>query len=487
MKNRFLLAIVLVVVSVFATVAGETKQQQLQKLMEAYQTQGTFNGTVLIAQKGKVIYSGGVGYANMEWKIKNTPETKFYLASISKTFTSVVVMKLIDQGKLSLDTKLSEVLKWYRTDIGNKVTIRHLLNHTSGVGNYLNMKGKSIYQVADEFGTAPIDKLAFAKKYCQGDLEFEPGTQWNYNNTAYFLLGLIIEEVSGKSYENAVNDFIFKPLGMTNSGDVQVHSDQVIPGLASSYLRNFTDFTHPPYWNMSTAFAQGSIYSNAYDLIKYDQALYDPNFLSKASYDAMFTPNLNNYGCGWENKELPVGKDKAMKKINTHEGFLFSWHTRLYRIPEDQYLILIFSNGGGVYLEGICSGILDILYDRQAPQIKPLVAHYLYEAFKQNNVKAALTECYRFYSEQKEKWDFSEYDLNHLGYYALMSNPEASVAIFKYVVDINPESWNAWDSYGEALSVSGNKDEAIKAYQKSVTLNPENHAGAEMLKRLKGE
>lgn len=487
MKTRIILILACLAVAALTYAAGDTKQVQIQKLMEAYQAQGTFNGTVLVAQKGEVIFTDGVGNANMEWNVKNTPETKFYLASISKTFTSVVLMKLIEQGKLSLDTKLSDVLKWYRTDIGSKVTIRHLLNHTSGIANYLNMKGKSIFQVADEFGTAPIDKLAFAKKYCQGDFEFEPGTKWNYNNTAYFLLGLIIEEVSGQSYENALSEFIFKPLGMTNSGDVQAHPDQVIPGMASSYLRNFTDFTHPFYWNMTTAFAQGSIYSNVYDLIKYDQALYDPNFLTKASYEAMFTPFLNNYGCGWENKELPIGKDGALKKINTHEGFLFSWHTRLYRIPDDQYLIVILSNGGGAYLEGICANITNILYDRQPAPIKPLVAHYLYTAFKEKNLKPALQQSYRYFLDEKDNWDFSEYDLNQLGYFALQSDTESSVAIFKYITDIFPQSWNAWDSYGEALAVSGNKAEAIKAYQKSLTLNPENHAGAETLKRLKGE
>ena len=489
MKTQIISTIVLwVVLCVNTTLsAKETKREQIQNLIESYQNQGTFNGSVLVAQKGEVIYSGGAGFANLEWSAKNTADTKFYLASITKTFTSVTVMKLIDQGKLTLDTRLSDVLKWYRTDTGNKVSIRHLLNHTSGIANYLNMKGKSISQVADDFGTAPIDKLAFAKKYCQGDLEFEPGTQWNYNNTAYLLLGLIIEEISGKSYENAVADFVFKPLGMTNSGDIQAHQYDVVPGMANGYLRNFTDFVHPPYWNMSTSYAQGSIYSNVYDLLKFDQALYDPDFLSKASYDAMFTPNLNNYGCGWELRESPIGKDKAVKKIRTHEGFLFAWHTRFYQIPEDQYLIVILSNGGSAPLENISSGITDILYDRQPVIIKPLIANFIYGAFKGKSLKSALKQCHRYFSEAKDKWDFSEFELNHLGYYALQSDPESSVMIFQFVTEIYPESWNAWDSYGEALAVAGNKPEAIQAYEKSVNMNPENKAGFEMLKKLKGE
>ncbi len=489
MKTRIISAFVLIALLFINSVqaANETKQEQIQKLIESYQTQGTFNGSVLVAQKGKVIYSGGVGLANCEWNVKNTADTKFYLASITKTFTSVTVMKLIDQGKLSLETKLSDVLKWYRVDTGNKITIRHLLNHTSGIPNYFVLRGKTVDDVMKEFGNGPIDKLAFAKKYCQGDLEFEPGVQWNYNNSAYFLLGLIIEHVSGKNYENAVSDFIFKPLGMNKSGDIQPNPYKVVPGIASGYMRNFTDFTLPPYWNISTAFAAGSLYSSVNDMLKYDRALYDPNFLSNAAYDAMFTPNLNNYGCGWEIKELPIGKDKAVKKIRTHEGFLFAWHTRFYQIPDDQYLIVILSNGGSAPLENIFSGITDVLYNRQAVLMMPLIANFVYDAFKNKSVKSALEQCQSYFLKEKDKWDFSEFELNHLGYYSLLSDPESSVQIFRFITEIYPQSWNAWDSYGEALSVAGNKAEAIQAYEKSVAMNPENKAGFEMLKRLKGE
>ncbi len=491
MKTLFFSAIALAIflagnLDLNAQTSTGTQKELIQLLIESYSNQGTFNGSAMVAEKGKVIFAGGFGYANLEWKVKNTADTKFYLASISKTFTAVTVMKLIDQGKLTLDTRLSDVLKWYRADTGNKVTIRHLLNHTSGIANYLNMKGKSIYQVADEFGTAPIDKLAFAKKYCQGNFEFEPGTKWNYNNTAYFLLGLIIEEVSGKTYENAVADFIFKPLGMTDSGDIQPNQHQPVSGLASGYMRNFTDFVHPPFWNMSTSYAQGSLYSNVYDLVKFDQALYDPNFLSKASYDALFTPNLNGYGCGWELRESPIGKDKAMKKIRTHEGFLFAWHTRFYQIPDDQYLIVILSNGGNAPLEKMCSGITDILYGRPSENVKPLIANTLYSAFKNKTLQSGLEQCNHYFQAEKDKWDFSEYDLNQLGYFALQNDTKSAVMIFRFVTEIYPQSWNAWDSYGEALVTSGNKAEAIKAYEKSISMNPENKAGVEMLKKLKG-
>lgn len=489
MKTKIFAGISLLVILCLNFVRAEnpTKQSQIKKLVESYQAQETFNGSVLVAQKGAVIYSGGAGYANIAWKIKNSDNTKFYLASISKTFTAITVMKLIDQGKLSLDTRLSEVLKWYRTDTGNKVTIRHLLNHTSGIANYLNMKGKSVYQVADEFGTAPIDKLAFAKKYCQGDLDFEPGTKWNYNNTAYFLLGLIIEQVSGKTYEAALHEFIFDPLNMTNTGDIQPDPSKIIANMAEGYTRFFTDYSHSAYWNMSTTFGAGSVYSTVIDLLKFDRALYDENFVSAAAREAMFTPNLNNYGCGWELRESPIGKDKAIKKIRMHDGFLFAWHTRFYQIPDEQYLIVVLSNGGSAPIEQMVNGITDILYGRPVQYPKPLVAHELWKSFKQHHIGQNIDRFQSLTEQERSKWDYDEYHLNGLGYTILPTDKTAALQIFRLIVDIYPQSWNAWDSLGEALAVSGNKAEAIKAYEKSIALNPNNKPGIEMLKKLKSE
>ena len=133
----------LLLLALFAnvTLAGQAqsidkqKQARLESYVASYYNQGSFNGVVMVAEKGKPILSKGYGYANVEWQVPNTPQTKFLLASISKTFTATMVMKLVDQGKLSLDTRLSDVLKWYRQDVGCKVTIRHLLNHTSGIPN----------------------------------------------------------------------------------------------------------------------------------------------------------------------------------------------------------------------------------------------------------------------------------------------------------------------------------------------------------------
>lgn len=469
-----------------AQVKSNDPARQIKLLMDRYGAQNRFNGVVLVAKDGKPIFSKGYGMANMEFNVKNTPETKFVIASVTKTFTAVMVMRLIDQGKLSLETRLSDVLSWYRKDVGEKVTIRQLLNHTSGIPNYMNMKEHSMDELNRQFGTLVIDKMDFAKKYCMYDLEFEPGTRWNYNNTAYFLLGLIIEQLNGKSYEASLKELIFDPLQMENSGDVQPDPDRVVPNLATGYIKKAGNFSHMPYWNISTAYGAGSIYSNLGDLLKYDQALSSASFLSEKAKEAMFTPVLNNYGCGWELRQLPIGIHSEVKNIQTHEGFLWAWHTRIFRIPEDGYFIVILSNTGNAPLEKMFTGITDILYQRTPQYPKPALTSAVETKYKTSGIDQAIAYGKSLLQTQKEEWESSENDINTYGYQLmLLGKAEDAVKVLKWNTELYPESWNVWDSYGEALAMAGNTKEAVEAYEHSIRLNPENKAGIDMLKKIK--
>lgn len=460
--------------------------EHIKELISRYSDQGRFNGLVLVAKDGKPILSEAYGLANMEFNVGNTPDTKFVIASVTKTFTAALVMKLIDQGKLTLDTRLSDVLTWYRKDVGEKVTIRQLLNHTSGIPNYMNMKEHSMDELNRQFGTQVIDKLDFAKKYCMYDLEFEPGTRWNYNNTAYFLLGLIIEQLNGKSYEASLKELIFDPLHMENSGDIQPDPDRVVPNLATGYIKKAGSFSHMPYWNISTAYAAGSIYSTLGDLLKYDQALYSSSFLSEKAKEAMFTPGLNNYGCGWELRQLPIGIHSEIKNIQTHEGFLWAWHTRIFRIPEDGYFIVLLSNTGNAPLEKMFTAITDILYQRTPVYPKPALTSAVETKYKTSGIDQAIAYGRSLLQTQKEQWENSENDINAYGYQLmLLGKAEDAVKVLKWNTELYPESWNVWDSYGEALALAGNTKAAVEAYEHSIKLNPENKAGIDMLKKIK--
>jgi tetratricopeptide (TPR) repeat protein len=250
-------------------------------------------------------------------------------------------------------------------------------------------------------------------------------------------------------------------------------------------MHQFSTFSAPAYWNMSTAYSAGSIYSTLEDLLKYDRAFYSETFLSKTSRDAMFTPGLNNYGCGWELREVPVGIDSAMKKVRTHEGFLMAWHTRFYQIPDEQYLIIILSNAGNAPLEKMFKGITDILYNRQPVNMKPLVAFELSKNMESGKIDGQLVKYRNSFKTEKSKWDFDEAELNKLGYATLPKDAASAVKVFGFITELYPNSFNAWDSYAEGLVALGKTQEAIKAYEKSIELNPNHKAGKEALQKLK--
>src|SRR5688572_12291329 len=193
----------------FLTATSALAQQSVQKidgLLKQYNEYGQLNGSVLVAENGKIIYKKGYGMANMEWAIPNQPDTKFRIASITKQFTAALILQLVEEGKIKLDGKITDYLTDYRKDTGDKVTIHQLLNHTSGIPDYKNVTSN------------PYSAVDFVKKHVSGDLEFEPGSKYKYNNGGYSILGAIIEKVTGKSYETVLQERILKPLGMTNSG-----------------------------------------------------------------------------------------------------------------------------------------------------------------------------------------------------------------------------------------------------------------------------
>jgi CubicO group peptidase (beta-lactamase class C family) len=199
---------------------AQDKVSKIDALIKVYNDYGQFNGSVLVAESGKVIFKKGYGLANREWNIPNNPDTKFRLGSVTKQFTSMLILQLVELEKIDLQGKLSDYLPYYRKDTGDLVTIHHLLTHSSGIPSYT-----SIPNFFEDISRDPYPVEEFVKKYCSGDLQFEPGSRYVYNNSGYFLLGAIIEEITGKTYDEVLKEKIFLPLGMENSGYDQTQSD----------------------------------------------------------------------------------------------------------------------------------------------------------------------------------------------------------------------------------------------------------------------
>ncbi len=216
---------------------AQTKSQKIEALLGQYHEYGQFNGAALVAENGKVIFKKGFGMANMEWDIPNMPDTKFRVGSITKQFTAMLVMQLVEQGKLKLDGKLTDYLPDYPKSTGDKVTIHHLLTHVSGIPSYTGFPN-----FFRDLSRDPYTPEAFVKTFADSALQFEPGAKFLYNNSGYFLLGAIIEKAAGKTYEQALAENILTPLNMKNTG--YDHHGTILKKRAAGYEKRLGDYTN---------------------------------------------------------------------------------------------------------------------------------------------------------------------------------------------------------------------------------------------------
>jgi CubicO group peptidase (beta-lactamase class C family) len=467
------------------TATNALAQQNVQKidgLMKQYYDYGQFNGSILVAEKGKIIYEKGFGMANMEWGIPNQPDTKFRIGSVTKQFTATLILQLVEEGKIKLDGKLSDYLVDYRKDTGEKVTIHQLLNHTSGIPSYTSRRDFLAEISRDPYGVAD-----FVKKFASGDLEFEPGTKFSYNNSGYFLLGAIIEKVTGKSYETVLTERIFNPLGMKNSG--YDHHSTLVQKRAAGYQKTPGGYVNAAYLDMSIPYAAGSIYSTVDDLYKWDQSLYEDKILSAESKKLMFTPGLSNYGYGINISDQPLGKTDQKTKIIGHGGAINGFNSLITRAVEKRQTVIILDNVNlGQYHQGITNSVLSILNGLPVDSPKKSIAETLYKMAMEKDVASAVAEYRKLKAANAPTFDFSENELNTLGYQLLgLKRTKDALEIFKLNVEMFPKSANPYDSLAETYLVDGQKDLALANYKKAVELDPKNANAVLIVRRLEGQ
>lgn len=468
----------LIVTGILNVSYGQAKVDKLDKLVRAYAEYGKFNGSVLVAEKGKVIYKKGFGFADMEWNISNQPDTKHRLGSITKQFTSMLIMQLVEQGKLKLHVPISTYLPDYPKKNGDVITIHHLLTHSSGIPNMTSFPG-FIKNISPNF----YSPAQLVNMSADSTLEFKPGERFAYSNSGYLLLGYIIEKVTGKSYEQVLQENIFTPLKMNNTG--YDHHETLLKNRARGYEKNGRHYVNANFIDMSVPYAAGALYSTVEDLYLWDQALYGSQLLRKENMDLLFAKHIpsggGHYGYGWGIGAIPLGNTSERIETIGHGGGINGFNTQLTRIPSDKSFIVLLNNTGGAPLGEMINGIAAILYDKSYDFPKRSVAYSLAERIEKDGVPAAL----KYYNEVKDSIGYylNEHEMNRTGYQFLQSGKVKEAAeIFKLNTIAFPKSANVYDSYGEALMALGNKTEAVENYKKSVKLNPGNENGIKILK-----
>lgn len=341
------LTVLLLVLSIFVTVSAQDYSTRADAYVKAYTEQGKFMGAVLVAREGKLLFGKGYGSADVAWNVPLTTQTKFNIASLTKQFTGLAVLQLAEAGKLKLDDPLS---KYYKDapPAWEKITIYHLLSHTSGLPAIKSL---------DEFTKGPAQPytpLELIATFRDKPLDAPPGTKWKYDNRGYYLLGYIIEQVSGQKYADYIKQYIFEPLGMKTSG--YDSATAVITQRAIGYAVDGKTLHHADYVDWSIAYAAGALYSTVEDLLLWDQALYTAKLLNRASLDLLFTPDKSGYNYGWFIKS----KDGKVKIY--HEGSNPGFGAYIARFPQTKTCVIVLSNVESAPVREIADGLAGILF-----------------------------------------------------------------------------------------------------------------------------
>jgi len=351
---RTLLKILFIALLASNSISAQSKIEKIDSLFNDFYNAGMFNGSVLVSANGKVIYKKGFGYANFEYNIPNKTETKFKIGSCTKQFTAALIMILKKEGKLNLDDKITDYLPEYPAEKGDKITIHHLLSHTSGIPEYINLPELECLVFKEN---VPSE---FMKLFWNLDLDFKTGTELKYSNSGYYVLGVIIERITGKPYGQALQEKIFNPLKMINSGVIDI--SKICKNKAYGYIKMNDSLTVAPLWNASGAFSAGMIYSTVEDLFKWQIALQSNSIISKESFDKMLSLNFSQYGYGFGVLKRTLKNGKSIT-LYGHEGQIPGFRALIHIIKEDNNSIILLDNNQNTNHFKIASAIRNILYE----------------------------------------------------------------------------------------------------------------------------
>ncbi|MCA1625369.1 MAG: serine hydrolase [Acidobacteria bacterium] len=345
--------------------ASPQSAQQIAAKVDEYMNAAVrvyrFSGSILVARDSQTIMSKGYGMANYELHVPNTPQTVFRLGSNTKSFTATAIMMLQERGKFNVNDSICKYLSdcpaaW------QPITIRNLLTHTSGIPNYTALPdfGKTM--------SLPVTHASLINRFKDKPPEFAPGEKYNYSNSGYYLLGVIIERASGKSYADFLQENIFAPLGMTQTG--YDNSSRVIKNRAAGYVAQGDSFANASYIDMTIPFAAGALYSSVEDLLRFDKALNTEKLLSRKSLDEMFTPLKNEYGYGWEIRK------QLERQLIEHGGSINGFQSSLSRFPADRETVIVLSNNGSLSTRGIAQDLAAIVFGApyKIPQERKAIA-----------------------------------------------------------------------------------------------------------------
>ncbi len=335
---------IFLIIFLFIIACSKTAEEKTDELFKPYSGSNIPGAAALIIKDGKPLFAKTFGQADLEHKIPVTAQTNFRLASVTKQFTAMCILQLIERGKLNFDTRLTEIFPNFPA-YGKNISIQNILQHTSGLPAYEDIIPDTVkIQVLDK------DVLELMKR--QDSTYFEPGTAYRYSNTGYAVLAMIVETISKQTFAAYLKEHIFQPLQMENTVAYE-KGTSTVANRALGYAVTDSGVFNSDQSAYSAVLGDGGIYSNLNDLLKWDRALYTNKLVSAEMLKKAFTPFKENYGFGWR-----IDTYKGHKRVH-HTGSTSGFRNVIQRFPEDHFTVIVLSNRNAPGVRPLAEKLVD--------------------------------------------------------------------------------------------------------------------------------
>ncbi|NOG83134.1 MAG: serine hydrolase [Planctomycetes bacterium] len=429
-----------------------------------------FNGTICITEKDSILYRKAFGLADVLKKEELATDHVFYLASVSKPFTTMAIMILKEQKRLNYYETLQDYFPEF-PPYASKITVQHLMTHTSGLSDHFKLG-------IDKPNLTNGDVLNVLIK--QDSPNFEPGEKYSYSNGGYVMLAMIIEKTSNKTLHAFMKENIFDPLRMKNS----LVYDESKPQIAKRAI-GYNIFREDDDYHILTTGA-GGIFSTVEDLSKWNNALMNNRLIKRETLnEAYISHKLNNdsftnYGYGWS-----INHDSLGHRVS-HKGGLSGFRTYIERNLSRKTSFFYLTNfGNSIPMDQINEGLRNILHNKPYSLPKIPISKTLCDIIKSGGVEKAIDQYHIYKNESNKKYNFDEGQLDSLGYYLLGKKKiMEAIDVFKLNTTSYPEASSPYDSLGDAYTINEDYESAITNYKKSLELNPTNSNSEAILAKI---
>ena len=454
---------------------------QADQLLTTYHDVGLLNGSVLVADGDSVLYEKGFGKADFAWDVPNTPTTKFRIASATKQFTAALMHQLAEQGLVELDAPITTYLPDYPVPQGDRVTAHHLLTHTSGIPNYTSLPGW------DDMMRDPFVPDSFLTVFFDLDLRFEPGSQFQYSNSNYFVLGVIIEHVTNQPYAVALKERLLDPLGLHDTGyDTR---KRVVEQKARGYVRVGGGYAPEGYIDVSLPYAAGMLYSTVQDLHRWKRALHSgAPFEQPETLKRMLTPHgaaQYGYAHGLGVNRRAFGPDTLLSI--GHGGHIEGFNSDDRYFPDRNWTVIVLDNTNG-NVGDVGNDLVRLLLDQTVEPPRKPISFVVMDLIAEKGIDAAVDEYLAMSRREPDAYNFEEGQLDRLGHtYLRRGDTDTAIRLFQVNVDQYPESANVLESLGEAYLIAGEPERAAAVYRRVLNIDSESADAQSALENLGAE